>query len=195
MRQSAILALLALMVVSAGDAFADGNANFILGGRDNRDDEFWGGVGFAVLLVAGRPVEPRGVFGVNVDFGGQNWPVNLMAGLHVSADVQDAGVFTNVAAVADLTFGAVWMPMKGKNVRPYLGGGLASVGVIVDFDFVDDSDQSFGWYANGGVFFRLGKKFNIGIDARILRGTELRVFGTDFNADYDQLGMILGFGW
>ena len=56
-------------------------------------------------------------------------------------------------------------------------------------------DQSFGYYLNGGVFWRLGKRFNIGLDLRYLGGAEVTVLDVDFSPNYMQAGLILGFGW
>ena len=104
------------------------------------------------------------------------------------------------AAIVELSFGVnkIWKPKGG--IRPYIGGGLASVGVAGEVDGwmfggSDDTDQSFGTYVHGEVFWRLGSRFNIGFAARAMLGTEVTLFGVEGDADYVQFGMVLGFGW
>jgi opacity protein-like surface antigen len=181
MRRARGFLLMAVIALVAGNALAaDGNVNFILGQR-NLSDEVWEFV----------DLDSQPLFGVNADFGGEGWPVHVAVGVNISADT--SGDLT--AAIADLSVGGLWVPRKGKTVRPYLGAGVSTVGVAIDDDFDDETDQSFGFYANGGVFFRLGSHFNIGADLRMVRGTSFEVLGAEFDADYVQLGLLLGVGW
>ena len=192
MRRAVIAAAIVLAVVGITDARAGGDANFVLGMR-SMDDSFWD-----------DPVvdfDRQTLLGVNVDFGGKGWPVQLMASLHNSWKVDDSPTFDQLVWVVDLGFGFVWVGNQDGGVRPYIGAGISSVGVFVDLDYTDDAadtddaDHSLGFFADGGVFFRLGSKFNIGIDLRVVRGTEVTIFGNETDADYEQIGMIFGFGW
>ncbi len=47
---------------------------------------------------------------------------------------------------------------------------------------------------NGGAFWRLGKRFNIGVDVRLSTG-EVRIFGEDVQAGGVTTGLLLGWGW
>jgi len=170
-------------------AWAGGNANFVLGGRA-LDEDFW------------SPVDSQAVVGVTVDFGREGWPVHLETGIQGSADdddLFDVGLVKLTGSVAELSFGVnkTWKP-KG-NVRPFLGGGLASVTARLEAETplgdVDDEDTSGGVYVHGGVFWRLGERFNIGLDGRILVGTDITLFGAEGDADYAQFGLVLGWGW
>jgi len=170
-------------------AWAGGNANFVLGWR-GLDEDYW------------SPVEDQAVVGVTVDFGKEGWPVFLEAGLQGSAgddNVLDIGDVSVTGSVGELSFGVnkTWQP--AGNIRPFIGGGLASVTATYEVDTflgdVDDDDTSLGVYLHGGVFWRLGKRFNIGVDGRILAGTDITLFGADGDADYAQLGLVLGWGW
>lgn len=181
MRRTGGLVLLALLVAVGGSAFAaDGSVNFILGQR-NLSDDFWS-IG---------DLDTQTAFGVNADFGGDKWPVHIAVGLNLSAK---SGTLFD-AAIADLSLGAVWVPRKGKLIRPYLGVGVSSVGAAIDIVDDDDVDQSFGYYINGGVYFQLFNHFNVGIDVRLLEGTEFELFRSTFDANYAQAGIILGVGW
>lgn len=180
---------IALLVVAAATAAqAGGNANFLLGQRNLNDE--------AAFDQNGLDLSSPTAFGADVDFGGKDWPVSLVAGIHVSADQDtDADGFEVTVAIADVAFGVNWSILKDGNVRPYLGGGVSTVGVAIDDDVDDDADQSFGYWAHGGVLFRLGNRFNVGLDARVLRGTDFRVLGVDFDADYETYSLFFGFAW
>ena len=180
-----------LLLLSCGPVLANGNANFLLGGRALDEDEW-------------EPLDKQGVFGVTVDFGGAEWPVHMEAGFYGSAESDttfDSSLFDEVSmAVAEFCFGVnkTWSTSGGT--RPFVGGGIASVAAGVDVNPLfapsfDDDDESLGFYVHGGVFWRLGPRFNIGIDARVLTGTDLTLFNTDTDVDYVQLGLVLGFGW
>jgi hypothetical protein len=84
-------------------------------------------------------------------------------------------------------------------MHPFVVGGLAFVLATAEvqsgFWWVDDDDSSGAVYAQGGIFWRLGRRFNIGVDARLLTGSEIELFGEKGDADYFQFGLLLGFGW
>jgi hypothetical protein len=172
----------------AAPALAGGNANFILGGR-GLDKDFW------------EPANGQFVIGAQVDFGKMDWPIHLETGMQVSVGGEEDffGTADVYGSVAELDFGVnkTW-ELKGP-ARPFIGGGLAAVGASITIEAplndIDDDDDSGGAYFHGGVFWRIGSRFNIGIDGRVLVGTNITLFGEDGDADYAQLGMILGWGW
>lgn len=186
MRKLSIVSLFVCAAMLAGTALeAAGNANFILGQRSMRDD---------IFEFIDQDQQP--LFGVNVDFGGAEWPVQMQVGLHVSAESTTFAFDETLdTATADVSFGVVWYPIKDRTTRPYVGGGFSSIGVAADDGFDSESDQSFAAYINGGVFWRLGQRFNIGLDLRINRGGEVTLGDETFATDYEQLGLLLGFGW
>ena len=182
------LSIVLTLTALASPALAGGNANFVLGTR-GLDKDFW------------TPVNGQFVIGTMVDFGKQKWPVHLETGILVSVGAEEDFIGTSdvYGSVAEICFGVnkTW-ELKGP-ARPFIGGGLSSVGatyvIEVPGDDIDDNDSSGGVYFHGGVFWRLGRRFNIGIDGRILVGTHITLFGEDGDADYAQLGMVLGWGW
>ena len=173
------------MVAAATPALAEGNANFVLGGRWLDEDEW-------------EPVEEQGVFGVTVDFGKASWPVHLAAGFMVSSKDEDEGAVDITGTVSELSFGVLKLWEEG-NVHPYVGGGLAAVSGEVEVEGPGgdaSADASSGAiYAQGGVFWRIGRRFNIGGDVRVLFGSDLEDDGFERDADYFQLGLLLGWGW
>jgi hypothetical protein len=79
-----------------------------------------------------------------------------------------------------------------------VGGGLAVIGAgrefVVGSLSLSESDSAPGVWADGGVFWRLGKQFNIGIDARFSSAT-VTIDGEDVQAGGFHLGLMLGWGW
>ena len=193
MRQRKVWTAIAIvLLLAASPSLAGGNANFLIGSRA-LDEDFW------------EPLEQQGVFGVTVDFGKEGWPVNLAIGVYGSGTTEEEsnlvlGDTDVTGAVGELSFGVLkaWSP-KGS-FHPYVGGGLASVGAAAEIDTQffgddDDHDSSLGVYIHGGVFWRLGSRFNLGVDARSVLGTKITLFGEEGDADYFQLGLLLGWGW
>lgn len=191
------LALAALL--APGWALAEGNINFILGGR-GLDDDYW------------RPAEDHGVFGINFDFGKDAWPVNIAIGLYGSGGTEDlvggclrcgpppqlpGAVIESM--IGELSLGVLWRPETDQRLRPYLGGGLAFLDAEKSssrgFIGASQDDQSSGLYVNGGLAWRIGRSFNVGLDARLVTGTDVTIFDEKGDADYFQLGVLLGYGW
>lgn len=176
------------MILLATPALAGGNANFVLGKR-GLDKDFW------------TPANGQAVLGVQVDFGKMSWPIHLETGIQVSVGGQEdfIGTADVYGSVAEVDFGVNKTWVTKGSVRPFIGGGLATVGASFVIEApggdIDDDDSSGGAYFHGGVYWRIGRRFNIGIDGRLLAGTKITFFGEEGDADYLQVGMILGWGW
>ena len=184
-----------LLALAPGGALAGGNANFTIGERSLGDE--WG------------PLDGQLMLGATVDWGPDDWPVHFAWGLNASADSEEEyyGNGEISAAIAELSFGALWLPIRNKAVRPYLGAGIASTSVVYELDYYwgysrDVDDQDFSYYANAGVYWRLGPRFNLGIDLRYGWGSEFDLsFETKFEeqyrveGDYLAFSLLLGFGW
>jgi len=194
-RRAWTLAVMLALLCGTNALVAGGNANFVLGGRNLDNEDFW------------RPGEEQGVFGATVSFGERDWPISLAIGAHFGAAEETVHQFGFSGdwrtAVVDFSFGVrkVWNLDK---VHPYVGGGIAAVGAGAELEVagvkVDDHDNSRGGYLEGGIFWRLGRRFNIGVDARGLFGTDIQFdFGgpvvADGDADYLQYSLVLGWGW
>ncbi|UCF67741.1 MAG: hypothetical protein JSV80_00075 [Acidobacteriota bacterium] len=187
------LALAAVSIHASLPAHAEGNVNFILG-QKSLDDDGWG------------RLDEHAEIGVLVTFGEEDWPVHIAIDFIATADTittvpigsrLDIEAFTSELGVG---VRKIW---KKDNLRPFVGGGVAMIGG--ELDFIDtrgvsfgEDDQALGLWVDGGVFWRLGKKFNIGFDVRISRAEiELRPFGdrVDVKAGGDHIGLLLGWGW
>jgi hypothetical protein len=181
MRYAPLLLILGLLTAPA---FAEGNANFVLGWRGLNED-FW------------SPVDDQLMDGATADFGKENWPVHLAIGVYSSA--AEKGEWSVVAATFEASFGVLKVWNVAGNTHPFVGGGLSFVFAAAEvesgFGWSEDDDNSGAVYAQGGIFWRLGRRFNIGVDARLLTGSEIELFGEKGDADYFQFGLLLGFGW
>jgi hypothetical protein len=177
------LMLAVAAAVSAFPAVAETNINFFLGQKMLDDDA--------------DPVEDQGEFGVLTTFGNPDWPVQLAADLLVSADSEDEFGIETTVVTSELAFGARKIWEKGK-VRPFVAGGIAIVSGMLEVEIagldVDDDESALGTWVEGGVFWRLGQKFNIGFEVRA-SWAEIDLFGADFEAGGEHVGLLLGWGF
>lgn len=162
-------------------------------------------IGQAYLGDQWKPIDEPASFGFEVDFAPKKSPVHVALGFNVAGD--DAHVSlpyfgqTGHVGVGFVEFSAgfVWHPVKKAPVRPYVGAGIvrmfAGVGSGSDFWSGGDNDQTFGYYGNAGIFFKVGDVFNIGFDGRFVRGTSVTIAGIETDVDYDQVSLLLGFSW
>ena len=58
---------------------------------------------------------------------------------------------------------------------------------------VAEDDTTAGVYLRVGFLVPLGDGFRMGVDAKILRGTDVSAFGVSGDVDYDQFGLV--FEW
>jgi opacity protein-like surface antigen len=168
------------LLAACAPAFAGGDVLGLIGQR-SLNDEQWERI----------EQEQQTLFGVAANFTFGPAPVGLAVAMHASAEDED-GLET---AVVDFSVGGQFMPTRGA-FRPFAGAGVASVGVAVDDNFgVDESDQSFGYYVNGGALYRLSRHFSIGAELRWLGGTDLEIEGVEFNADSFSAAFMIGGSW
>lgn len=189
----AVLVFAAGVLVAGGASAEDmsGNVQFLVGQRYMSD--YW------------KPLDRPTMFGVIVDFAPESSPVRVALGGQFSWDSQSTSipVFGKTGDVAAGTFefsaGFVWLPVKKAPVRPYIGAGAVLITAAAGSDWGDfgsgDTDTSFGFYGNAGIYFKVGDTFNIGLDGRIVRGTTIQLGPTEGNANYEQLSLLLGFSF
>ena len=197
MRRNAIsvlvVALGLVILVPAAQAKSTGQVNFFLGQKMLESD--W------------DPVDEQGEFGVVMTFGQPDWPVHIAADVLGSTD--EGEIFDPLVGEIDVTGSTfeldagvrkIWSKDK---VHPYLGGGLALVHGKVELDSsfgdADGDDEGVGVWLGGGIFWRLGQRFNIGGDLRwSTADLEPDVAGVtvgELDAGGLHVGLLLGFGW
>ncbi len=195
-RKSRMIVVLGLGLIAVSAASAAGstaNVNFFLGNK-SLDEDDW------------ADIDQQPEFGALMSFGGSDWPVHVAVDVlgstkektvfELSTEFGDlSGKLTGTTTEVDLGVRKVWA--LGK-VRPFVGGGIAIINGEVKFEVGDVSistdDTGTGAWVDGGVFWRLGKHFNIGVEARFSRA-QISLEGIDVEAGGSHLGMILGFGW
>jgi hypothetical protein len=187
--KSALALLLLVLAAPMSAAFAGGDANILLGIKPLDEDEW-------------APVEDHGAIGAEVAFGREAWPVWIAIDYFATAGVQEnvpvtVFGFTSTQDIEastvefDLGIRKIW----GKHrTRPFLGGGVGLIGATLDLGVDDDSDATAGLWAGGGVFWRLGSRFNIGGTVRY-SSAELEIFDRDVEAGGFTYGLLLGWGW
>lgn len=146
-------------------------------------------------------IDKQYALGGMVDFGEKGSHLHFVAGLHTGVGAKD---FSNpllndvLATTSELSFGmtGVW---HNKSACPFISGGLSFVRAELEFDVpggtVKDNDDALGFFVEGGVYWRLGAHFNLGLHGRLLAGTSITLFGNDTDVDYWQVGPMIGWSW
>jgi len=174
----------ALALAESAGALAgegSGDVNFILGQKQLNQD--W------------EPVESQDQFGVEMSWGKKRWPILIATDLFGSyKEDKNAGI-TGKTSEFGVGLRKIW---GHRHVHPYFGGGAAFIygGAELDFSgiMVKVSDTSVGAWAGGGIFWRLGSRFNLGLAARYSTA-KITLFDTDMEAGGYGGGLILGWGW
>lgn len=188
-----LLMILAIHSVAYAQSEATGNVNVLLGQR-NMNEGDW------------KPVHEQTLLAVEADFGRKNWPVNMLVGF--AGSKKDGNIVVtdgyNVAAVnlkgttSEFYVGARKYFGAGTSFTPYLNGGVSFINAKAEASVagfsVSGDDSSTGLFLGGGGIFRAGS-FNIGLDLRLLTGTDIKIGSTSATADYSQFALILGYGW
>ncbi len=165
-------------------------------------------VGHVSLLLGARaldeddwsPVEDQVAFGLELDWRGGGAPVGFEVGLSASSEEEDvrvAGLTVDVEAELVEVYGGARWTFGEQDLRPYVGGGLSFVAADVEVSgagaTADDDDDSLGLYLHGGFQLDVGEYVIVGLDARVLLGTEIDLAGASGDADYFQVGALVGF--
>jgi hypothetical protein len=182
------VALGALLTASA--ASAGPQVNFFLGQKALDGD--W------------NPIDRQAELGAVMTFGREAWPVQI------AADVLVAGEDGTLPGAVDVK-GATYELASGvrkiwgkKAFHPFAGAGVAIVGAKVELESAagsaDDTDTSVGPWIDGGVFWRLGMRFNLGVNVRWSHADVDLDFGPgipspEMDAGGLHYGLLLGFGW
>lgn len=184
LRVAPALALLffvaAVMTPAVARADSKGEVNFIIGGK-GLDKNDW------------DPNEDQGEFGAEVTWGGSDWPIAFATDILASSAGADLLGFEYNDQSSELAFGVrkIW---EAGRARPYIGGGIAKLDAQRERGNVTEDDTTLGGWIGGGIFWRLGSRFNIGLAARVSRG-QVTIGGVEKEAGGSHAGLILGWGW
>jgi len=191
-RRGAILLAGVLTLATVSDAFCGGDVLLLFGKRTLDSDA--------------KPVEDQDVYGITAMFRKESWPVSLGLGAEISGS-KGTGVDTiigNFQGKGDLMEAYIGVDKVWENLghmRPYVGGGASILAaqftikeLTIDLER-DDDDTIFAPYLNAGVFWRVGKGFNVGVGVRYLFFAEAVLFDQGVNVNYLQYNGLIGWGW
>lgn len=160
-----------------------------VGTRSLDDDTFWSEVD--------RPL----AFGVEVDYRDPGSILGAEFGIGFAIDAEDRALIDTVGSFIE-AYGGLRLTGDmgpGKRIHPYIGAGAVVMFAyeehftgVVD---VDDDDTTFGGYAHVGAYYSISRHIHIGVDGRIVFGTDLDMFGISTDADYKQLSFMVGTGF
>jgi hypothetical protein len=188
-----VVALVALLLTfTPVRADADGHVNFLIGQKSLSDSD-------------AEPFDEGLGFGAMMSFGRTDWPIHIAVDVLGYGDTEEAFGADWTGATFEVAVGVRKIWTVG-NTRPYIGGGIGVVGAAVEIDgngsFLDDQGDGngFGPWAGGGVFWRLGERFNLGVDVRWNKAEidlDYDSGGTveDVNVGGLAYGLTVGFGW
>ena len=190
-----LLLAVMLMTFLAPSAFAQsewtGNLNALIGKRMLEDSKW-------------KPLEDHWGGGLEYDFKKRSWPVSVVLSISGSAEDEDVccisdGIFlhsvNNRVETVEFSAGLKKYFATGGNAYPYIavGGSYIEVETISETGNLLErgDDSTTGGFVNGGVMWKFDI-FNVGFDVRRVFGTSLE---NDFDVDYYQYTVLLGFGW
>jgi len=206
-----ILPLIALMLIvpAVPQTDAKNSFNFFLGLKNVDDlskDE------------TGADLDNQFDVGVEMSFGGNDWPVMIAVDLLGSWKddsftyeyyyggyyyLNDYDVSSSTQEL-DVGIRKTW-EFATNPTRPYIGGGVAGIRGSVNFDVstpfdsfsVDDDGFGFGYWIGGGVYWKLGQKFNLGLNLRYSTAkVDFDKFDvTNIDVGGTHAGVILGWGF
>lgn len=164
-----------------GDPLSDRHVTLLLGGRkldDNTADNL--------------DVDNQFMLGLGLDMSDPQTGNGFEAGFEGSGEDSTVGGQDVEMRLFDIYGGyrKTFHPQDAQ-VHPYVGGGLALVHGELDIG-PDDDDDTLGAYIRAGVSFDVGDDVRLGVDYRHL-WADLDFFGNDFDADFNQLAVSLGF--
>ena len=205
-----LVATAVMLVAGSSAAYAETNLNFVLGGKFLDSDDW--------------PVgDAQGALAFLSTFGPESWPVQVAIDVVGSGSAEDSFNISRpgieirgeeiVQSTLELDVGVRKIWRVGR-ARPFAGGGLAVIwgrqeraiflpspldihgdqGIPRLPVIVSEEDEAPGVWVDGGIFWRLGRKFNLGLEARF-SSAELGFRGRDVQAGGVSLGLILGWGW
>ncbi|MGH9868655.1 MAG: outer membrane beta-barrel protein [Candidatus Polarisedimenticolia bacterium] len=156
--------------------------------------------------------------GLEMSFGQAGWPVMIAVDILGSTVDEESDfniygyeiAYELTASTFEIDAGIRKTWEFDNPTRPYLGGGLALVRGELEFDLTsppppfvsgsssaDNRDYGVGIWIGGGIYWKLGERFNLGFNVRHSRANvRLGDFSQDaINMGGLHAGLILGWGF
>jgi len=149
------------------------------------------------------PVEDQPAFGV--EYVGELTGTRFAWDVGVDFSYDEADVILPGPMSATLSAGFVsgyvgtrfYFTPLDSDVRPYLGAALTALNVEIEgsstFGSASRSDSTFGVQLRAGVDAQISDSLRLALEWRSLVGAEIEISGVEADADYGQLGVVLGF--
>jgi len=170
----------ALVLLLPTSALAGGEINLFYG-QKSLDEDDWG------------PMDTHQAIGLELTFG-HEWPVAVAIDFFKTEDDTTFEGLKITGETQEIDGGVRYLFRKQKKVQPYLGGGLAFIDAEFSSMGVGISDSAVGLWIAGGVNFRIGKYFNLGLDLRS-SSAEVEMVGIKGEAGGVYAGVLVGFRW
>lgn len=170
-----------LASVGIASARTVGDLNFVIGQKFFDDDE-WGSI------------DEHDAFGIELTWGNADWPFLIATDIIYSTTDESVPGGKAEGTTIEFDFGVRKIWQRGQ-ARPYIGGGLAYISGEIDSaggKILDESELG-GW-VGGGVYWRVGRRFNIGAALRF-SSADTDIPGGDLNLGGTTFGLTLGWGW
>ena len=171
-----------------GEELAGGQFNALVGLRDFAASSTW------------QPLDEQLALGLDFVYGPRDallqWDISVLYAFDDTSTALSGGADRASAETWEVGLGMLHFFRFGSEaVVPYLGGGVSLLHVDTELlagGLVDDSDWSFGGYARAGMQFRFREYEHIGLDLRVLGGTDLDLAGGTTHGDAIVLSLIFG---
>lgn len=140
-----------------------------------------------------EPLDTQDVIGLELTFGLER-SVGIAIDYFYSEDDGTYGDSRIEAMTKELDAGVRCLFRRQKKVQPFIGGGLAFNHGSIKVDTTGLEDEALGLWLAGGVVFRVGRHFDLGLD---LRGStaKVKIAGVDLDAGGVYAGVLLGVRW
>ncbi|VAX24382.1 hypothetical protein MNBD_NITROSPINAE04-454 [hydrothermal vent metagenome] len=152
-----------------------------------------------------KPVADQPMIGMDIDFGKESWPAHIL--LTLSGSARQASEKSSVITGPDIEgstseFGfGVKTHYLYEGFNPFLTLGLSWTNASLTGNpdttgqVTDKDNYRMGIFLSGGVTYKIMEKFNVGGEIRLLRNSEVTLFGETGDADYISYSLILGWGF
>lgn len=141
------------------------------------------------------PVEDQITVGAECVVVSKDTGLGWETAIQYSYDDATVGAVDVKSTTDELSVGGRY-ELVGKQVRPFVGAGLALVKAEMEVSnggsSASEDDVSVAGYAHAGLEIPLGERFFVGLDVRALFGSDLDLAGVSADADYVQFALTLG---
>lgn len=171
-----------------------GNLNFFLGTKTLEEDDW-------------EPVEEQTEGGVLIDFKQKDWPVSIAIVILASSEEQTGLYYdpfvgyyyvTFEGETRELDFGIRKIWDRSPSLRPFIGLGITYVEAKARVNAFGISafgeGDGTGFWIGGGVYWTIGKNFNLGLDVRLSQA-EVTINNVEGEAGGTHAGLLIGYHW